>query len=121
MGCFQSKEEAAPGARPRGGKQEQEVAQIRKAVWKADQPLTAAELKRRRDEFWDTQPYYGGSKEIWDVLKAAVASEPALAKVLLEAAEVKVVRHDMSVSYDSRGFRYELPQFVLADPTNLLP
>jgi hypothetical protein len=29
------------------------------------------------------------------------------------------MKADMSVSYDARGFRYELPPFVLADPSNL--
>jgi len=58
--------------------------------------------------------------EIWDALKAAATSDdPALSKAVLEAAEVKVMRPDMSVSYDPRGFRYELPPFVLADPSNL--
>lgn len=42
-----------------------------------------------------------------------------MAKVLLDAADVKVMRADMSICYDARGFRYELPQYVLADPSNL--
>ncbi|KAI8473938.1 MAG: hypothetical protein J3K34DRAFT_409715 [Monoraphidium minutum] len=127
MGCFQSKEEAVAaaggggaGGRPQALAKEQEVAHIKKLVWRSEEPLTAAALQRQRDEFWDTQPFYGGSKEIWDVLKAACASDASMAKVLLEAAEVKVMRPDMSVCYDARGFRYELPPFVLADPANLV-
>lgn len=58
--------------------------------------------------------------EIWDALKAACASDLEMAKVLLDAAEVKVMKPDMSVCYDARGFRYELPQYVLADPANLV-
>jgi hypothetical protein len=127
------------------------------------QPLPARLRRppqRKREEFWDTQPYYGGSRgaagsacpcpcqrhpfhiansrrgrasvarvrrglascfcacsasglpglrarsppipppcpklqpraEIWDALKAACASDPEMAKVLLDAAEVKVRR-----------------------------
>ena len=189
------------GDRPRGwgkgGARRRPTPQRRRASPAAALFLTlhAPPPQRKREEFWDTQPYYGGSKgerptagpkhdkamdgpgvptrpaqgervlkaskhptphppptlnrnphaptptlqprtqpqphhpqppllnppEIWDVLKAAIAAEPPLAKVLLEAADVKVVRPDMSASYDSRGFRYDLPQYVLADPTNLLP
>lgn len=47
MGCFQSKEE--PGA-PAVTK-EREVAQLRKAVWAAEQPTTAADLKVRGGPF----------------------------------------------------------------------
>ena len=60
------------------------------------------------------------SAEIWDALKAACSSDTEMAKVLLEAAEVKVMKADMSVCYDARGFRYELPPYVLADPTNIV-
>jgi hypothetical protein len=30
------------------------------------------------------------------------------------------MKPDMSVSYDSRGFRYELPPYVLTAPSNLI-
>lgn len=58
--------------------------------------------------------------EIWDALRAATGLDPATALVVLDAAEVKVMRPDMSICYDSRGFRYELPQYVLSDPGNLV-
>ena len=32
---------------------------------------TSAELDDKRREFWDTQPSYGGSAEIWAALKMA--------------------------------------------------
>lgn len=44
--------------------------------------------------------------EIWDALKAAVSLDESMAKAVLEAAEVKVMRPDMSICYDARGFRY---------------
>lgn len=37
--------------------------------WRSDQPMTAEELERQREVFWDTEPHYGGSREIWDALK----------------------------------------------------
>lgn len=30
--------------------------------WKHTQPITPAQLKQMRDEFWDTAPHYGGQK-----------------------------------------------------------
>jgi len=31
-------------------------------AWKHTQPITSAQLKQMRDEFWDTAPHYGGQK-----------------------------------------------------------
>jgi hypothetical protein len=131
MGCFNSKPEAvyydadpvtaaSAGSAAAVKEYPSGVSAIKRPTWRADPPMTAAALQRKRDEFWETQPYYGGSKEIWDALRAACAADASLAKVLLDAAEVKVTRPDMSVCYDARGFRYELPQYVVADPSNLL-
>ena len=30
--------------------------------WRSDDPITEEELKRIRDEFWDTEPHYGGDR-----------------------------------------------------------
>lgn len=30
--------------------------------WKHPQPITVAQLRQMRDEFWDTAPHYGGRK-----------------------------------------------------------
>ncbi len=32
--------------------------------WKSEVPLTRADVDRMRDEFWDTQPEYGGNRGI---------------------------------------------------------
>jgi len=42
MGCFQSKEESV---RTGGIAKEQEVAHLKKLVWKSEQPMTRAELQ----------------------------------------------------------------------------
>lgn len=67
-----------------------------------------------------TPPPQTKTAEIWDALRAAISLDPATARAVLDAAEVKVVRADLSASYDARGFRYELPNYVLSDPTNLV-
>jgi hypothetical protein len=30
--------------------------------WKHPQPITVAQFRQMRDEFWDTAPHYGGQK-----------------------------------------------------------
>jgi hypothetical protein len=70
MGCFQSKEAAAGGGGGGGGgasvsrslTKEAPTQQYQKPVWTSNPPMSAEELQRKRDEFWDTQPHYGGSK-----------------------------------------------------------
>mmetsp|Transcript_13955 Transcript_13955/g.39511 ORF Transcript_13955/g.39511 Transcript_13955/m.39511 type:complete len:132 (-) Transcript_13955:21-416(-) len=88
--------------------------------WKSEQPMTMEELQAKREEFWDTQPAYGGNKVVWDTLKGAVAADHDITKILLEAAELIVTRDDMTEIYDPTGNRYELPPFVLSEPTNLV-
>jgi len=92
----------------------------RRPKWQADPPMTRAELTAKREEFWHTQPAYGGSKLVWDTLKGALEAEHSTTVMLLEAAEIIVARKDMSEIYDSRGNRYELPPYVLSEPSNLL-
>ena len=57
--------------------------------------------------------------EIWDALKAAAGADLGTARLLIESAGIIVARPDMTVCYDERGARYELPPYVLADPRNL--
>ncbi|KAG6484459.1 hypothetical protein ZIOFF_052977 [Zingiber officinale] len=35
--------------------------------WRHPQPITSAELKQMREEFWDTAPHYGGQKGICEI------------------------------------------------------
>lgn len=59
---------------------------------------------------------------IWDALKVAVSAPDAeSAKVILEAAEVIIAEPDLSVCYDQKGRKYDLPIFTLSDPINVLP
>ena len=83
--------------------------------------IPRAELTRRREEFWDTSPSYGGSREIWDVLKAAVEAEDIhTARLFVESAGIIVVTPDMTCVFDERGAVVEDPRWVIADPTNVV-
>ncbi|KAF8114247.1 hypothetical protein N665_0039s0014 [Sinapis alba] len=63
---------------------------------------SSADIKMR-EEFGDTAPHYGG-KKVWDALRAAEEEELSLAQTIIESA----------------GSKYELPKYVLRDPSNLI-
>ncbi|XP_062232622.1 uncharacterized protein LOC133929882 isoform X1 [Phragmites australis] len=89
-------------------------------AWKHTQPITQPQLKQMRDEFWDTAPHYGGQKDIWDALRAAAVSDLALAQTIADSAGIIISNPDMTLCYDERGAKYELPKYVLSEPTNLI-
>ncbi|KAL0321315.1 UNVERIFIED_CONTAM: Ubiquitin domain-containing protein 2 [Sesamum radiatum] len=89
-------------------------------AWKHSEPITRAQLMQMREEFWDTAPHYGGRKEIWDALRAAAEADLSLAQAIVDSAGVIVQNPDLTVCYDERGAKYELPKYVLSEPTNLI-
>ncbi|KAJ6751974.1 hypothetical protein OIU85_002397 [Salix viminalis] len=78
--------------------------------WKHPQPITKSQLIQMREEFWDTSPHYGGRKEIWDALQAAAEAELSLAQAIVDSAGVIIQNADLTVCYDERGAKYELPK-----------
>ncbi|XP_071907333.1 uncharacterized protein [Coffea arabica] len=131
MGCAGSSQAKGDGS----------AKKIRKPKpWKHPQPITNSQLVQLREEFWDTAPHYGGRKEIWDALRAAAEADINLAQAIIDSAGVIIQNPDMTVCYDERGpillfFRpnkfcyvpfafigakYELPKYVLSEPTNLI-
>ncbi|KAI5662353.1 hypothetical protein M9H77_21676 [Catharanthus roseus] len=115
--------------------------------WKHPQPITKSQLIQLREEFWDTAPHYGGRKgnqssinlpniyiittliysvslwlfpEIWDALRAAAEADLSLAQAVVDSAGVIIQNADLTVCYDERGAKYELPKYVLSEPTNLI-
>ncbi|KAL4562198.1 hypothetical protein LXL04_034396 [Taraxacum kok-saghyz] len=93
---------------------------IRPKPWQHTEPLTREQLKRMQDEFWDTAPHYGGRKEIWDALRAAAEADLSLAQTIVESAGIIIQNADLTICYDERGAKYELPKYVLSEPTNLV-
>ncbi|OIT08647.1 uncharacterized protein LOC107807665 [Nicotiana tabacum] len=111
MGC-------AGSSRSKG---DETVKKIRKPKpWKHSEPITRAQLVQMRDEFWDTAPHYGGRKEIWDALRAAAEADVSLAQAFVDSAGIIVQVPDLTICYDERGAKYELPKYVLSEPTNLI-
>lgn len=101
-------------------KGDESVKKIRKPKpWRHTETLTRSQLVRMRDEFWDTAPHYGGQKEIWDALRAAAEADVSLAQTIVDSAGIIVQEPDLTVCYDERGAKYELPKYVLSEPTNM--
>ncbi|XP_039004564.1 ubiquitin domain-containing protein 2-like isoform X1 [Hibiscus syriacus] len=112
MGCTESKQTCGDV---------ENAKKIRKPKpWMHSEPITRAQLTRIRDEFWDTAPHYGGQKEIWDALRAAAEAELILAQAIIDSAGVIVQNDDLTICYDERGAKYELPKYVLSEPINLI-
>ena len=61
-------------------------------------------------------------KEIWAALQSVLPlteeNEP-LGIAVLQAAEIRFPRGNWTEVYDSTGFRYEIPLYVVTDPSNL--
>ncbi|KAL4855988.1 Ubiquitin domain-containing protein 2 [Chlorella vulgaris] len=91
----------------------------KRSKWRTDEAITASQLQRMRDEFWDTEPHYGGNRVIWDTLKAACEADLETARTILDSAGVIVAAPDMTICYDERGCKYELPRYVITPPSNL--
>ncbi|KAM7524908.1 hypothetical protein LguiA_014810 [Lonicera macranthoides] len=109
MGCVGSRDK------------EEGAKKIRKPKpWKHSEAITGEQLKQMRDEFWDTAPHYGGQKEIWDALRVAAEADLSLAQAIIDSAGVIIQSPDLTVCYDERGAKYELPKYVLSEPTNLI-
>lgn len=95
-----------------------------KPRWKSQVPLMEAQLRSKRDEFWDTAPAFEGRKEIWDALKAAAAAAEAddltLAQAIIDGANISLPNGTLLDCYDELGNRYQLPMYCLSAPANLV-
>eukprot|EP01139_Manchomonas_bermudensis_P000168 Amastigsp_a161_1212.p1 type:complete len:110 gc:universal Amastigsp_a161_1212:357-28(-) len=90
--------------------------------WTAEAPMTRAELKKKRDEYWETEPYYGGRVECWQALRQAIeAPDRKAANAILVSAEMTLPGGLITEAYDHLGYKYEVPIFCVREPTNILP
>eukprot|EP01006_Ploeotia_vitrea_P060640 TRINITY_DN76267_c0_g1_i1.p1 TRINITY_DN76267_c0_g1~~TRINITY_DN76267_c0_g1_i1.p1 ORF type:complete len:294 (-),score=118.41 TRINITY_DN76267_c0_g1_i1:70-951(-) len=90
--------------------------------WDAKFPsVTRTQLERMRSEFWETR--VSGNQQMWQALKMASEAEDAgTALMIAQSAGLTPYRQDkpdVCYCYDERGFRYEVPMFVLHEPSNL--
>ena len=90
--------------------------------WTSQVPITTAQLERKRREFWDTAPAYGGTKEVWLAIEEAVEEgrwgNIQTAKAILSCAGITLPVGTLTEAYDERGYRYTVPPYCLCDPLN---
>lgn len=103
--------------------------------WTSPVELDRDSWCRRRREFWETAPSFGGSGAVWQALRMAIAvgggpidtddnvekrvCDLATAQTILNCAGIILPRGSLREAYDERGYRYTIPVYCLADPINL--
>ena len=76
-------------------------------------------IKKRREEFWETR--IEAVKSTWEALRFACESdELETSLALLNAAGVKLFQKNLQMSYDKENFRYDIPIFVINDPSSYI-
>ena len=92
--------------------------------FKCDKNISEAQLKAKREEFWDTAPHFDGKGEIWAALHGAVDAYEGknfvLAQAIIDSANIILPNGLLNDCYDELGNRYQLPIYVLARPVNLI-
>lgn len=91
--------------------------------WIAAPPMTRKELEHQRVAFWETADTFGGRKEVWDTLRAAVnCNDVETSRTMITGAELRLLRDGDLIHgcYDTTGFFYKIPENCLSDPVNLL-
>ena len=81
------------------------------------------QLDRERREFFDTR--VTGHAEIWATLKVVVGlladGDITTAQSILDAAAITVPTGDLkNGAYDEAGNLYQMPEYVISDPQNLV-
>jgi len=95
-----------------------------KIKWKSDIPLSEYQIKKKREEFWDTAPAFEGKAEIWAALKAAAEAinreDYVMAQAILDGAGISLPGGSLVECYDELGTRYSIPVYCLSWPVNLI-
>ncbi|KAM0796262.1 putative ubiquitin domain protein [Usnea florida] len=102
---------------------EQFNAPLRPHVWTAKKQWTRLQLDRERREFFDTR--VTGHAEIWATLKVVVGlladGDITTAQSILDAAAITVPTGDLkNGAYDEAGNLYQMPEYIISDPQNLI-
>lgn len=92
--------------------------------WKSNASMTETQLRRKRENFWETAPTLEGRQEVWDALRAAAhayeAQDYAMCQALLDAANIRLGSGGcLTEAWDESGSMYKIPPYCLAAPANL--
>lgn len=106
---------------------------LRRHVWTStNRTWSTRQLARERAEFFDTR--VSGRPEVWQAVHAAlmILWEPteegaddtagfATAQAILSAAEISLPSGNLAQGvFDSLGYYYPIPEYIVADPTNVV-
>ncbi|KAI9503450.1 hypothetical protein GGI25_001881 [Coemansia spiralis] len=112
--------EAAPAAeRAEDTIEPQSIDLGRDNRWHSEPALTLEQLRRQREEFWDTAPFYEGRTEVWQALRVACESDPQLATAILTSIVTVPTGRLADGVYDDQGVKYVVPEYCLSEPANL--
>jgi len=78
--------------------------------------LEPEDLPKKRAEFWETR--VEGNKATWEALRFACENtDTATVVEILKAAGIKLIKKTLQMSYDENGYRYDLPIFLINEPS----
>mmetsp|Transcript_35944 Transcript_35944/g.40883 ORF Transcript_35944/g.40883 Transcript_35944/m.40883 type:complete len:230 (-) Transcript_35944:536-1225(-) len=71
-------------------------------------------LLAKREEFWNTR--VDGIAEAWMYIKQAIEGDVDTGKTVLDAAGLVMPHNSITLSFDTIGYRYDVPVFCINDP-----
>jgi hypothetical protein len=106
---------------PPTGKNKKLKKDLNNKYFKCNKKISMVQLQTKRDEFWDTEPAFGGKSEIWSALHAALDAYQLknyqLAQAIIDSANIILPNGMINDCYDEWGYRYQLPIYVYAKPS----
>jgi len=108
----------------KGLRLDQRVAQpLMMHIWTSRPQLTREEVMKRREEYYDTR--VSGRVEIWDILRLAVETmengDLPSAQEIINASGITIPTGNLiHGAYDELGTRYELPEYCVSIPRNMI-
>ena len=79
--------------------------------------IPESELIKRRNEFWQTR--IEGNSDTWNFLREICENketDDSDIKAFLEANDIIPYKDCINVTYDAKGFLYEIPNYCIQDP-----
>ena len=80
-------------------------------------PVTFEELQKIREDFWSSR--IEGNKSIWEVLHM-ICNDNTLSiddiDSIMKSSNIVTYKGCINVTYDSKGFLYEIPNYCINDP-----
>jgi Ubiquitin-binding domain len=72
------------------------------------------DILQKRNTFWDTQPFYSGRMEIWQMIRLAAESDSQTAQAIIDSENITCPTGKLTDGcYDSTGNFYVIPDYCL--------